>query len=201
MRKTRPQRPSADTTRGKILKAALSLFMQHGFAGTSMGMLAEKAKINQTLIFHHFGNKQKLWQHVKASMINNIETSPINPEPNSLKAFLEEVIKQRLMIYSQCPNLRKLIRWQKLDVSSKNLNLLGTLNTAITPLQWQDPITFLQSKNLINPKLKKELILFWLISSTDAILDDDLGLFKSNPKNQKIYVDMLINSLELGLSK
>jgi AcrR family transcriptional regulator len=40
MAKARPKRPSADITRSKILNAALTLFMQHGYAGTSMAKLA-----------------------------------------------------------------------------------------------------------------------------------------------------------------
>lgn len=197
MIKARPQRPSADITRDRILQAALQLFMQHGFAGTSMGKLAEKAKINQTLIFHHFGNKKQLWQQVKATIIESAKATPINPKPINLHQFLCEAIEQRVSIYSNCPKLRRLIRWQKLE--SNKQSLLGIPNSPLSPLKWIDPIRFLQEKKLINSDLKAELIIVWLVASIDGMLDDDLALFKNNPKNQKNYLNMLVESFVRGL--
>jgi len=48
----------------KILVSARELFVKHGFSGTSMGKIAMKANVNHSLIFHHFGNKQKFIRHV-----------------------------------------------------------------------------------------------------------------------------------------
>jgi AcrR family transcriptional regulator len=201
MYKTRPQRPSANATRNKIMQAALQLFMQYGFAGTSMGKLAEKAKINQTLIFHHFGTKKRLWQQVKETIISSAKASFINPEPNDLHQFLSEAIEQRVSIYTKCPKLRKLISWQKLESTYSKQNLIGIPNSPISSLKWIEIVCYLQAKKMINPQLKPELIVVWLIASIDGMLDDDLTLFKNNPKNQKNYTNMLVNSLEkcLGL--
>jgi AcrR family transcriptional regulator len=199
MSKSRPKRPSADATRDKILQTALQLFMQHGFAGTSMGKLAEKAKINQTLIFHHFGNKKQLWQQVKAAIAGSAKANPINPHPKNLQQFLCEAIEQRVSIYTRCPNLRKLISWQKLESTHNKQSLIGIPNSPISPLIWIESIRFLQEKKLINPELKPELVIVWLVASIDGMLDDDLALFKNNPKNQKKYTDMLIDTLVKGL--
>lgn len=200
MSKTRPRRPSADATRNKILKAAFQLFMQYGFAGTSMGQLAEKAKINQTLIFHHFGNKEQLWQKVKANIIGSVKASPINPEPKNSHQFLCEAINQRISIYTKCPKLRRLIGWQKLESVHNKQSLIGIPNSPISALKWIESIQFLQKKKLINPQLKAELVIVWLVASIDAMLDDDLTLFKNNQKNQKNYKNMLIDSLVKGLA-
>src|SRR3990167_714801 len=200
MRKTRSQRPSADITRYKILQTALQLFMQYGFAGTSMGKLAEKAKINQTLIFHHFGNKKQLWQQVKATIIESAKASPINPEPKNLHQFLCEAIDQRISIYTKCPKLKRLISWQKLESVHNKQSLIGIPNSPISPLKWIESIRFLQEKKLINPQLKSELVIVWLVASIDGMLDDDLALFKNNPKNQKNYINMLLDSLLKGLA-
>ncbi len=199
MVKIRPQRPSADVTRDKILQTALQLFMQGGFAGTSMGKLAEKAKINQTLIFHHFGNKNQLWQQVKATIIRSAKATPINPEPKNLHQFLCEAIEQRVSIYTKCPKLRKLISWQKLESAHNKQSLIGIPNSSISPLKWIESIRFLQDKKLINPQLKPELVIVWLVASIDGMLDDDLALFKNNLKNQKNYTNMLVDSLVKGL--
>ncbi len=199
MSKTRPQRPSADITRDKILQAALQLFMQYGFAGTSMGKLAEKAKVNQTLIFHHFGNKKQLWQQVKATILGSVKASPINSEPKNLHQFLCEVIEQRVSIYTKCPKLKRLISWQKLESTQNKQSIISIPNSPISPLKWIAPIQFLQETKLLNPKLKPELLVVWLIASIDGMLDDDLALFKNNPRSQKQYINMLVDSLAKGL--
>lgn len=199
MSKTRPQRPSADATRNKILQTALQLFMQHGFAGTSMGKLAEKANINQTLIFHHFGNKEALWQQVKATILESATAAPISLEPKNLKQFLCEAIEQRITIYTKCPKLRTLTSWQKLETTQKKQALAGIPNSPISPLAWMESIRFLQAKKLLNPHLKPELIIVWLVASIDGLLDDALALFKNNPLNQKKYTNMLVDSLVKGL--
>jgi TetR/AcrR family transcriptional regulator len=55
-----PRDPAA--TRAAILDAAERLFCQSGFAGTSLRDIALQAGVNQSLIHHHFGNKQQLWR-------------------------------------------------------------------------------------------------------------------------------------------
>src|SRR3990167_6437866 len=73
----------ADPTRTKILKAARKLFVESGFAGTSMGKIATKANINHSLIFHRFGSKEGLWKAVKQSIVEEAnKLSPTLPELN-----------------------------------------------------------------------------------------------------------------------
>lgn len=199
MAKAKPKRPSADETRNKILKAALALFIQHGFAGTSMGAIAEEAEINQSLISHHFGDKQQLWQQVKAMVITNTEVKPINLHPETLQAFLKEAIQQRLTIYAKNPNLIRLISWQRLEANDNKHGLGGVPGHIVSPDQWLEPITFLQNKKLLKPELKPELILIWLITTINGIIWDDMGLL-SQPKNKKAYIDMIVEGLSEGLT-
>jgi len=80
----------------KILLSARELFVEHGFSGTSMGKIAMKANVNHSLIFHHFGNKQKLWQAVKDNIIEEGKRLYAHvPETKLLFAdFLEILIKR-----------------------------------------------------------------------------------------------------------
>ena len=64
MTKETPNRPSADNTRKVILNAARDLFVKKGFAGTSISEIAKQAKVNQSLIYHHYANKESLWTAV-----------------------------------------------------------------------------------------------------------------------------------------
>lgn len=54
-----------DATRRQILAAALDLFVEHGFADVSMRQIAEKSGVTKSLIHHHFGSKDSLWEATK----------------------------------------------------------------------------------------------------------------------------------------
>ena len=54
-----------DLTRERILDAAEALFVEHGFAAVSMRQLAARSGVTKSLIHHHFGSKEALWELVK----------------------------------------------------------------------------------------------------------------------------------------
>lgn len=199
MSSKRPQRPSADGTREKILKAATQLFMRQGYAGTSMGKLAEKAGINQTLIFHHFGNKQKLWSTVKSTMVADIKATPVHATPENLQQFLREVISQRLSIYASRPELRKLIGWQKLENTKSKQAIMDIPNHELSPTRWQIPLTYLKNKKLLPKHLNTTHLIIWLVASIDVLIDDDIGYFKQHPGEENTYQQLLTETLLRGI--
>jgi len=48
-------------TQENILTAALAVFAEHGYGGTSTHMIAERAGIGQPLVVYHFPTKDDLW--------------------------------------------------------------------------------------------------------------------------------------------
>ncbi len=59
------RRRDSEATRSSILDAAESVFVERGFAATSMSEIASRAGVTKSLIHHHFGSKDALWQEVK----------------------------------------------------------------------------------------------------------------------------------------
>lgn len=55
---------SATDTRTALLTAALICFAEHGFDGTSIRMIADRARRPLSLLSHHFGNKEGLYLEV-----------------------------------------------------------------------------------------------------------------------------------------
>ncbi|MAY39243.1 MULTISPECIES: TetR/AcrR family transcriptional regulator [Spongiibacter] len=53
---------SRASKRRQILAAAAELFAQQGYDGTSIGAVAEAAKVQKSLVQYHFENKKSLWQ-------------------------------------------------------------------------------------------------------------------------------------------
>jgi TetR/AcrR family transcriptional regulator len=54
-----------DLTRENILAAAHALFVARGFAAVSMREIAARSGVTKSLIHHHFGSKEALWELVK----------------------------------------------------------------------------------------------------------------------------------------
>lgn len=48
--------------RTRILDAALKLFSDRGYDGTSVAMVAKEADVAKPLVSYHFGSKEALWQ-------------------------------------------------------------------------------------------------------------------------------------------
>ncbi len=59
------RRRDPEATRKAILDAAEELFTCHGPAATSISGVARKADVTKSLIHHHFGSKEELWQEVQ----------------------------------------------------------------------------------------------------------------------------------------
>jgi TetR/AcrR family transcriptional regulator len=53
-----------ERTRERILAAALKEFSAHGFAGARVDVIARRAAINKRMLYHYFGNKEKLFRAV-----------------------------------------------------------------------------------------------------------------------------------------
>ena len=54
----------------KILKAAQELFARHGYAGTTMKMVAKRAGAASGLVFHYFDSKEKLFMLSGSELID-----------------------------------------------------------------------------------------------------------------------------------
>jgi len=57
-------------TRSALLQAALACFAEHGFDGTSMRMIAQRAQRPLSLLSHYFGHKEGLYREVFAWMLS-----------------------------------------------------------------------------------------------------------------------------------
>jgi len=57
-------KPSVMSRKEKILKAALSLFAEKGYAEVSTKEISSEAGVSEALIFRHFGSKEALLAHI-----------------------------------------------------------------------------------------------------------------------------------------
>ena len=87
--------------RQKILNEALELFSEFGFSHVSINMIAKQAGVTKSLIFHHFTNKEQLWDEVKESYFSQyaqaqlslfeLEKDPIELIKKSMRYYFEYI--------------------------------------------------------------------------------------------------------------
>lgn len=61
---------AASETKTRILDAAESLFMEHGFEATSLRAITAGADVNLAAVHYHFGSKEELFQSVLARRLD-----------------------------------------------------------------------------------------------------------------------------------
>lgn len=83
------------TTREKILDAAESLFIERGFAATSLRAIASLAEVNLAATHYHFGSKEALFEatiHRRVSPINEARLQALDQLERSSSALTVEAI-------------------------------------------------------------------------------------------------------------
>jgi len=87
----RPNSERSEKTREKLLKAARRLFVEKSYAETSTPEIAEKAGVTRGALYHHFADKQALFQAVVEReaflLAEEIERKAMSPSP--VAALLE----------------------------------------------------------------------------------------------------------------
>lgn len=200
-----PQRPSADITRYKILRAAKTLFAEKGFSATSISMIAKSAKINQSLIYHHFGDKQKLWQQVKSDLLQ--QQLDLNEADKvkfrtcaSLEEFVRLIFKARYTLYDAHPEILRMLNWQRVESHEDKVYpireeiynfLLGR-------------IKHFQSEAMINPKINPDAaVILMLTASASWYLDEypplSIALPEQLEEMKKQYKELAIKSVVAAL--
>lgn len=58
------QREKSEASRARALDAALKLFSSQGFGATSMRQIADRAELSMGNLYHHFPNKEALFQRL-----------------------------------------------------------------------------------------------------------------------------------------
>ncbi len=161
-------------TKVKILNAAKKLFIEHGFAGTSVGKIAKLAQVNHSLVFHHFTNKEKLWIEVKQDIAENANTSlQLIPSTDlSYDKFLNQLIENCMQFYQNSPELIRLLNWQRLE-SNDNPGIGIAQSSKMQA--WIEAFKHYQETGDINKKLKPEFIVtFFLAVVSCAALDPNI---------------------------
>ncbi len=98
---------STPDTRTALLLAALACFADHGFDGTSMRMIAERAGRPLSLLSHYFGNKEGLYLEVFKLLLESTgrqagpATPPVTLDPQDRAGAIRLLREQIHLMYEQ----------------------------------------------------------------------------------------------------
>ncbi len=92
----RTTRPSADTTRERILDAALDVFAERSFDGASTREIALRSGVTQPLLHYHFSTKVELWR-AAVDRLFAVLTSTLSARVEGLRG-VDEVTTTRLIM-------------------------------------------------------------------------------------------------------
>jgi TetR/AcrR family transcriptional regulator len=107
-----------DLTRENILAAAHALFVARGFAAVSMREIAARSGVTKSLIHHHFGSKEALWELVKekafAAYAENQEAE-LHAADAPDAELLANAVTSYFAFLQANPEVVRLFAWTHLD--------------------------------------------------------------------------------------
>lgn len=198
MDKTKPRQETA----AKILKAATDVFVEKGFEGASINDIANKAKINKSLIYHHFKDKENLWKEVKINLFEQYTKADISAlEVSSdlpFQEFLSQVMTQRYTFYRDNPSIARLVTWQNLEAGGKQIKGVG--NPKLTSLSSQ--IEDYQRRGEVRQELDPNMVSYMVLYSASTPFIEEPPFFNEGNvgKNQEDYLKMIIEALYLAFT-
>ena len=154
-----PRRRDATATRGALLVAARELFDAHGFRGTTVRMIGERAGVDQALIARYFGGKSELYQAVLADAGAQPEMAADDAPPPERRTPREvvDLLLERVDEHGVGPVLRALTA-PDVDAESREQLTERLSERVIVPLTRS-----LKEAGTTQPKLRAELIVAMLI--------------------------------------
>jgi AcrR family transcriptional regulator len=116
-------RPS-DYTRAQILKAAIGLFAERGYDGTSIRAIVAKARVNQAAINYHFKGKEGLYAEVLKVAFEgylrldnfDMETLKDMPREEALRRFVHQQLRP-LLARDQMRSYIRIFAWENVRPS------------------------------------------------------------------------------------
>jgi AcrR family transcriptional regulator len=88
--------------RERIIEAARELFLERGFAGVSVGDIAERAEVGRTTFFRHFGDKQEVVFANEQELLDTIAAADRADGTPAPRTATEAVEQLRPLLLALC---------------------------------------------------------------------------------------------------
>ena len=121
-----------DRTRNAILQAAEALFVEFGFAATSMATVAKRANVTKSLIHHHFGSKRELWDAVKVAVMEDYgkQQERLVTERAPDRSLIEDSFVVYFRFLQRHPHVVRLWNWMAIESDQQCADLNRDISLA-----------------------------------------------------------------------
>lgn len=191
---------SKKLTKDSILDAALEVFIQKGFAGGAISEIAEKANINQSLIYHYFKSKQDLWTHVKKHSIEMVINQSPPIRQNTLEDFIFDLVEMRFSVYADA-NMRRLAHWQALEANVSQFYDSEESKNIHHGFNIPDYIKLLQDNGLVRTDVHYTSLAGIVFSLVSYAFFDFAHAYKLSDHQITLYKKLVIETLTYVLNK
>lgn len=200
--------PKGELSRQRILDTAIGIFSEKGFAGASVDEIVEAAGVNKRMVYHYFGNKEKLFQAVLAteySKLESLEIETFRPE-DPIEKVIQDIVSAYFSFLQTNPEFVQLLLWE-------NLNGGRNLDQMQVPLS-KSPILDLLVRTVnigkkdgtVRPDIDPKFLLISLIGncmiycSNRYTLSRAMNMDLTNPRTlnraKKSVADLLLNGIK-----
>ncbi len=127
-----------EDTKAAILHAAEAVFAERGFAAAATSDIAKRAGVTKSLIHHHFGSKDSLWQQVKLAHFQQFaqEQTKSVAAPVAAEEFVRASFKAYFDFLRDNPTYVRIMWWSRAEYGTafEPDELMGKLSDQLTDL-------------------------------------------------------------------
>lgn len=187
---------SLPDSRDLILEAALSAFAENGFHGANMRDIGARAGVSQSLVHHHFGSKEALWnfvgERISADFLAYM-AEPISPDVPA-SAGIPGALRNYLSYWREHPAAFRFNLWRLLEGPKSERQARSTaINTSGVPLFQRG-----QEEGFIRADMPPgmamiisgSLIQFWLHSQTE--IRDALAVTGAEVPSDEAFLERIL---------
>lgn len=154
-----------------ILHAALAIFAEHGFEGTSTRAIGERAGLHYTLINYHFRTKDALWrataEHFFTEMVDMWERDAPDIDPSKPMELLKSEFRNLLHFSFSNPDFH---RFMINESRSNDDRLIWLMDTFLAPIM-RRTVPQIEAAQAVGdlPDINPVLVHYFLVGATTVI--------------------------------
>jgi AcrR family transcriptional regulator len=118
-----PQSPAGHETRQRILVAARALFAEHGYAGTSVRLIARHLRITDPAIYYHFPTKQDLYDALL--VLPDYGTLPLDGHQVTREGLINQIV-HLFGWWAEQPDFSRMLLREQLAQQEASLAFMNT---------------------------------------------------------------------------
>lgn len=103
--------------RDRLLRAAMTCFARAGYDGTTVDEIVAAAQVNKRMVYHYFGDKERLYHAVLAEAYRSLELVEIDAlsHRTDFDALTAEIVRTYFNFLRDHPEFVRLLLWENLN--------------------------------------------------------------------------------------